>query len=449
VDDWASMSSSGVAVPEEIMQLHAMLQAIPQRRNQDTRAPNALGRKLLEICRMHGLLIMNGRLVGDEAGSYTFHADGREGRSLIDYVIASPELCFGEDGQADKGSYMHVWSREACPARTDGGNFDHVPLLIAIGLSRVDPCPQGHRQGRQQEGKVCDCFGESFRWRDDIQPIYASILQSDPTVTGLLRRVCDNDTCLMEKEHAFMQALKQALLDVDARVGRVRVLGKKSGDPCTAPQNGWYTEACREARQRVRATEAVYGCGSAEAIAMHREYRRVTRAARKAHELAEQKRLHEALYRDPKAFWKAYGGGGKRTALSDVGAWTKYFSDLLELEDGDPQVHASREDISQLFPHPNPALVEEVYGVLNRPISAGEVHDALECMKRGKAAGVDGIPAEFLRYACVRVEGEAGTVHYNILCHPLAVLFNSVISEGYPSTWAAGAVAPVPKPQSR
>ena len=29
VDDWASMSSSGVAVPEEIM-LHAMLQAIPE-----------------------------------------------------------------------------------------------------------------------------------------------------------------------------------------------------------------------------------------------------------------------------------------------------------------------------------------------------------------------------------------------------------------------------------
>ena len=59
-----------------------------ERKNQDTHAVDLFGRKLLNLCKISSLQIVNGRL----------GPDGRVGRctttndSLIDYTIASPEL---------------------------------------------------------------------------------------------------------------------------------------------------------------------------------------------------------------------------------------------------------------------------------------------------------------------------------------------------------------------
>jgi len=58
-----------------------------QRSNQDQSKCNSYGRKLLELCKTTGLCIFNGRLTGDECGSYTTSKN-----TTIDYVIGTPTI---------------------------------------------------------------------------------------------------------------------------------------------------------------------------------------------------------------------------------------------------------------------------------------------------------------------------------------------------------------------
>ena len=50
---------------------------------------NSLGRKLLNMCKITGLLILNGRIHGDKTDKFTFC--NQMGHSVIDYVLAKYE----------------------------------------------------------------------------------------------------------------------------------------------------------------------------------------------------------------------------------------------------------------------------------------------------------------------------------------------------------------------
>ena len=71
---------------------------------------------------------------------------------------------------------------------------------------------------------------------------------------------------------------------------------------------------------------------------------------------------------------------------------------------------------------------------LNSPITAEEIKKAIQKLKCKKAAGVDGISAEFYKYGC------------NELLPALELLFNTILTNGeYPSRWATGIIHPVHK----
>ena len=75
--------------------------------------------------------------------------------------------------------------------------------------------------------------------------------------------------------------------------------------------------------------------------------------------------------------------------------------------------------------------------ILNVPIDISEIMASLKRIKANKAAGADGIAAEF--YKC------AG----DILALPLTMLFNHVMLTGlYPKTWCAGLINPLHKRDS-
>ena len=61
-----------------------------ERCSQDEGHTNTNGLMLLDICKQTGMRILNGRFDNDKQGKYTFV--GRSGSSLVDYVIATPNL---------------------------------------------------------------------------------------------------------------------------------------------------------------------------------------------------------------------------------------------------------------------------------------------------------------------------------------------------------------------
>ena len=79
-------------------------------------------------------------------------------------------------------------------------------------------------------------------------------------------------------------------------------------------------------------------------------------------------------------------------------------------------------------------VIDIVDDILNAPIDTNEIMASLKRVKANKAAGADGISAEF--YKC------AG----DILALPLTALFNHVMLTGlYPNTWCAGLINPLHK----
>ena len=63
---------------------------LPPRRSLDPGVPSPFGHELLALCQACNLFIMNGRVQGDTQGALTCYPPN--GSSLVDYVIASPQL---------------------------------------------------------------------------------------------------------------------------------------------------------------------------------------------------------------------------------------------------------------------------------------------------------------------------------------------------------------------
>ena len=85
---------------------------------------------------------------------------------------------------------------------------------------------------------------------------------------------------------------------------------------------------------------------------------------------------------------------------------------------------------------PNPApsaqdAPESTFDFLNADIDQEEVEAALKRLKRNKAAGVDGIRAEFILDAV------------DLLLVPLVQTFNQLLNEGVPVAWSTGLIHPI------
>ena len=85
------------------------------------------------------------------------------------------------------------------------------------------------------------------------------------------------------------------------------------------------------------------------------------------------------------------------------------------------------------MPHTTPQDTpsEQHFDFLNADITCEEACAALKRLKRNKAAGVDGIKAEFILDAA------------DLLLTPLVMTFNQVLQRGVPASWCVGVVHPI------
>ncbi|VDI73031.1 Hypothetical predicted protein [Mytilus galloprovincialis] len=98
---------------------HDEVPNIPTRCSLDTIA-NRFGKLLIQLCYNTGLTICNGRLGNDRDGKFTFCSPN--GRSLIDYMLASPN-------DYDKISNFGILNINEFS--------DHSPLVFEVGIKTV------------------------------------------------------------------------------------------------------------------------------------------------------------------------------------------------------------------------------------------------------------------------------------------------------------------------
>ena len=446
VDELAQLHAlTGIPVPHTAVE--APPHSLPARSCMD-RSTNAMGRRLLGLCRALGLVVMNGRLPGDKQGAWTFHGP-RASKSMIDIVVATPQLAFAPSGAVRKGVRMHVTLEPArLPDRPVlGGRFDHVPVGI-----RFRPAPSS-QAGTANTAPPADQGPRpiKWRWRPELQEAYITALQHAEVqrLWGTIASAGSAD----EAVSILRAGLDLAVGSVHASQGKV-VCTSGRGHNFGRPTNQWFDAACARARSAWKSAVRLHGHDSPGANVARVAYRAEVRRAKRAHVSHTRHSMLQCLYDDPRQFWRRFQAGTPQGAKFSAQEWSAWFQQLLSAntsaayEGGSVESHCRAH--SALFPDPSDHALQAA-AWLNDHFTEAEISSALAKLPNHKSAGVDGIPAEFLTQASIpRPAGPGGAVSREFVLAPvLTDLCNKVMDSTFPSAWQISALAPVPKPKGR
>lgn len=220
------------------------------------------------------------------------------------------------------------------------------------------------------------------------------------------------------------------------------------------PANRWYSGECAKARHALRRAERLHGAGSEPARAARATYRQTVRQAKQAFEDQEMQSMLADIYRNPRAFWQKYNKEApQEQAAIALDEWRLYFHGLL-LAVGDStyvggELDAHCAHFASMYPQPS-AEAQAAAAELNRPFTTSEIETGLGKLQNNKAAGCDGLVAEFLTKAVVHTRVAGVSRKEFTLAPALTVAFNAVLQGGYPTDfWGVSALIPVPKPKGQ
>jgi len=90
VDDYVDCRYFADHMPDMLPLGNDFPEVLPERHNSDKGGLKGWHNEFLDLCRSLGLLILNGRIAGNESRECTCFANGDS--SLVDYMVASPTL---------------------------------------------------------------------------------------------------------------------------------------------------------------------------------------------------------------------------------------------------------------------------------------------------------------------------------------------------------------------
>lgn len=394
---------------------NARVSALPDCSSSDARGctdegVNAHGLRLLELCKDTDMLLCTGRVPGDLAAVPTFKARANSQATRPDHVLVSVD------------TLPMVVNAVVNTGRQDS---DHNPIemTVTVNVAQSDPTV---------------CTGQCLprvKWQPTSRTAYTHALS---TVAA--------DSIEASRVHAAAGEVDAAFQSFDEGV---RAAAAASGmparhgrPPCARVDAPFFDAECRQLKRAVRA-RARLGGDPAEVRAMERLYHNTVRTKRRAHRLAQLRRLLDTLHTDPRAFWKQLKvqHSAVPEQLKPVQMWDGYIQRVANL-----QLPAIAELPPLSFPVQPPAAGA---AALNAQISLEEVLAGLKKLQNGRAIGVQGLPAELLRYA--KVEQEPGMPPpANVLAPVLVDVLNSAFLAGrVPASVNGSLITPVHKKGSK
>ena len=259
--------------------------SIPIRCNEDI-VLNNFGRQLLDICKMTGVRIVNGRYHADaNIGKFTCHT-ANNGHSTVDYLLAKTSD-IGILSEFSVGD-MSVVSR------------DHCPLTFTLRIS----CNMDFRHNNRDT----DCsIGYKYVWSVKQADIYRNNLSSTDSL-DTLRRLCDNLTNnriqLNSAVDSFNSILEQAAVPFRRTQGQNIYPGVRPNQP------RWWTDECQTWKRHFQDAWIIYKRNRNVATydmyqSARRRYRNCCRFHRKRHSDAMVTNMCLHMENQPKLFWRA------------------------------------------------------------------------------------------------------------------------------------------------
>ena len=383
------------------------------------RTINAYGKKLIDLCKYAGLQICNGRLCGSGYTCYKYN-----GESVVDYLLAPPNAftTIGDFKICDKLVYS-----------------DHCALSFSL-LGESPHLHNGKDRTRPKNPKPL-----VYRWDPSLKATYCSRLHSIECMDlygNLLCKIADD-------EHDPRSAVTIFSNYIDAAINGL-FQKRKNCVKRNFPSNKWFDDECKIAKRNLHDRfKTCFTTNDREIYhTLLRQYKSLIQRKKRKYRLtiaSEVKYLHE---RDPQGywqFWKRHKRSQPATEALDANTFTEFYKSLNNKPTStnpavnfDVQFMKNIEEFISKYDRGTSLATNDVLDdILNAPVNIEETRASLRRAKINKAAGTNGIPSEFYKYA------------RDVLEKPLTALFNHLLDNGsYPSAWCEGLINPLHKRES-
>jgi hypothetical protein len=390
---------------------------LPQPRLNQDMTINICGRNLLELCKMSGLRILNGRTPGDSVGAFT--CIRAAGKSTVDYIIADHLLL-------PNIIYFNVH---------DITEFsDHCLLEARLNIHYLNetsniPKPQ------------CKPKWPKFIWDDNAAEIFkTSLLDNEVSnrhAIFLTKEFQNNvngvDTAVKDLSHIIQAAGVKAL--------KVRYYSNKPNKK-NRSRKPWFNDTCKSLKQLMsklanqikrkpydKNLHVLY-------MTKRKEYRSTIKRQQKEYKNGILQQLSTNYKQNPSAFWNLLDLLKKADADLDSQAeciapneWTDHFKLISKTTDK----HSSSRLESEIKKLES-IKSNDINLNLNAPITMAEIKCVIKNLKNNKSSGNDMILNEMLKHG------------QSILLPAMAKLFNLILKSNYfPTDWNLSAITPLHK----
>ena len=386
----------------------------PEKRSNCDTKTNGMGIKLLDLCKAHDLQILNGRVMGDRKGSFTFH-DTQQGASTIDVGIVSDSLfhqlaSFVVLPQSDTSKHCKIVTRiknmKADISKAETKEYPWIPTT------------------------------KNYKWKTDSEDKLSKALSSILVIDDIAECNQYLDAGLVEPAAKKLAEIYTKAADATLEQKPEKLFGSNHPFKHKQKPKKWYDRECRHLKtiSRKLAIQKQQDPTNTDLRLRHtkalKEYKALC-SKRKAHfEQSQIQKLDEMLSKDPIEFWKewkSFGDSYPANNLSNADGlrWERYFSNLFDNADHSPPPPI-------ISPNGRPISINT--SRLNSPFTLKELTDAIKKLKNKKAAGLDKLTSEFLKASPVRVQ------------RLLLRLLNGILASGIvPKEWCLGVINPIHK----
>ena len=359
------------------------------RKNEDLHDVDLFGRKLLNLCKISNLQIVNGRLGRDAGiGKCTTTND-----SLIDYTIISPEI-FDEISDFQILEFNNFFSDV------------HKPMIFSLKSSAMEP---EAKPNVERVSKIKWEGSKNFEFFQNIDD------QEVASLSSLLESFDPNEISDELNVDIFIQKTNDIL-----EKAKLKTFEPKTFVASNTTKKSWYDKEMTAAKNKFHSARKQK---NPETIRKTRKnYKSLLTSKFQGFLEKKKKRLKQTKVKNPRIYWEMIKGRSKGSNVGDLSVddFGNFFKNL------NSQDETSTSNLCLETPQKDP------FDELNVPFTENELKKALKNLKNNKSTGPDDILNEQIKTSFPKMK------------YVYLKLFNIILETGcFPEAWAEGMIVPI------
>ena len=389
-----------------------------KRQTLDTRYKNKFADSLRDLCVTSNMFILNGRFGEDDHGFHT--RIDTTGLSLVDYVLCTPN---------SHALIQNFYVDDKLP------ESDHLPLRLVLKVGKA----LDSRVLKEPKTGWSPMYKYSWE-KDDLPTLKTKIVDEESLMyKDLFRNSIYELTNVQNVTRLFSEYVSQAC-NRTFSTKKVKVNRSKKPD--------WFDGECASKRRELKSANRVINSQEQENSVkdLCKEYRSLKQRKTREHNRECTSKLENAYSKSPNEMWKLLNQISKSFSTNSptgdefVSHYEKLsiapvhetFDDSYEKE---VEIFLNKYDSKEILPTNTNEL--ELF-VLNSDFTVDEISSCIDSLRNQKAAGIDMIPAEFIK-ACKEE-----------LLEDITLILNYFIdNENFPEQWSEGIRSSIHKAGSK